>query len=265
MSPTTATPSTDMIVEILQGLFRDAAIRPKTLFRDLQYIASFVPAALLDKTARGKAFWDAGLAALGLKQDVVRIMVELADDIVAYHTNQRAYSTASHTSTSTSATSTPATTTITNPSSSTTTTNPAQPSTSSSTTTTTVTSISTPIATPAAPIEPTHDELARYSMSDAARMLTITAREGDAVAARELATFYLTHPDLLPRTTLPLTLPRDVFKEELEEVYRKKEDRQRCDPMTMCVAHHWMEWSSRAGDALARKYLRARDEIERIP
>ncbi|KAI9690671.1 MAG: hypothetical protein M1820_009905 [Bogoriella megaspora] len=214
----TGPPSTDMIVEVLQGLFRDAAIRPKTLFRDLQFIASFVPAQLLDKTPRGKAFWDAGLAALGLKQDVVRIMVEMADDIVAYHTNKRAYTTSAASATGA----------------------PSQP-------------------------DPAEDELARYSMSDAARMLIITAKEGDAVAERELATFYLTHPDLLPRTTLPLTLPKDIFKEELEEVYKKKEDRQRCDPMTMCVAHHWMELSSKGGDALARKYLRARDEIERIP
>ena len=229
----TGPPSTDMIVEIFQGLFRDSGIRPNTLFRDLQYISSFVPAALLDKTPRGKAFWDAGLAALGLKQDIVRIMVELADEIVAYHTNQRAYSTSSQATPSTA-------------------TNPG------------ATGGGGPSA--GGPVNSADDdELARYSMSDAARMLIITAKEGDAVAERELATFYLTHPDLLPRTTLPLTLPRDVFKEELEEVYRKKEDRQRCDPMTMCVAHHWMELSSRGGDALARKYLRARDELERIP
>ncbi|KAL9084309.1 MAG: hypothetical protein Q9165_008137 [Trypethelium subeluteriae] len=254
-------PSTDMIVEILQGLFRDASIRPKTLFRDLQYIASFVPAQLLDKTARGKAFWDAGLAALGLKQDVVRIMVEMADDIVAYHTNRRAYSTSSHAAATSTATSTSASASAPAPTPAST----APGSTSTSTTGAPTTTNTPSTASTAARPDPADDELARYSMSDAARMLIITAKEGDAVAMRELATFYLTHPELLPRTTLPLTLPRDVFKEELEEVYRKKEDRQRCDPMTMCVAHHWMELSSRGGDALARKYLRARDEIERIP
>jgi len=31
------------------------------------------------------------------------------------------------------------------------------------------------------------------------------------------------------------------------------------------VAQHWMEMSKRGGDQLATKYLRARDEMERIP
>ncbi|KAH0545302.1 hypothetical protein FGG08_000601 [Glutinoglossum americanum] len=82
-------PSTDMIVDVLQELFRNSDIRPKTLFRDLQFVASFVPAHVLDKTERGKAFWDAGLAALGLKQDVCRMMVEIADEVVGYHTKKR--------------------------------------------------------------------------------------------------------------------------------------------------------------------------------
>ncbi|KAI9829689.1 MAG: hypothetical protein M1819_006060 [Sarea resinae] len=193
-------PSTDMIVDVLQGLFRDADIRPKTLFRDLQFIASFVPAHFLDKTERGKAFWDAGLAALGLKQDVCRMMVEIADDIVAHHTNNR---------------------------------DPTRPS-------------------------PEDDELTRYSMEDAGKMWIITAKEGDPVAERELAIFYLTHPDLLPRTTLPLTMPKDTFKAEM--MYRRNEDPARSDPQTMCLAVHWMELSSQGGDELARKYIRQREE-----
>ena len=80
--------STDMIVDVLQDLFRDADFRPKTLFRDLQFIASFVPAHILDKTERGKAFWDAGLAALGLKQDVCRTMIEVADEVVQHDMDQ---------------------------------------------------------------------------------------------------------------------------------------------------------------------------------
>lgn len=89
-SPTTVAPSTDMIVEVLQNLFRQADIRPRTLFRDLQYVAAFVPASILDMTEIGKAFWDTGLAALGLKQDVCRTMVEIADEIIANHTKKRA-------------------------------------------------------------------------------------------------------------------------------------------------------------------------------
>ncbi|KAI9822419.1 MAG: hypothetical protein M1827_000138 [Pycnora praestabilis] len=200
-------PSTDMIVDVLQGLFHDSSTRPKTLFRDLQYIASFVPAHILDKTDRGKAFWDAGLAALGVKQEVCRTMVEIADDIVAYHTKNRGQ--------------------------------------------------------PPAKRSDQSDELARFGMEDAAKMWTITAKEGDPVAERELAIFYLTHPDLLPRTTLPLTMPRNTFKAEM--MYRRNEDPTRSDPHTMCVALHWMELSSQGGDKLARKYLRAREELNAIP
>jgi hypothetical protein len=218
-----------MIVEVLQGLFRDADIRPKTLFRDLQYIASFVPAQMLDKTARGKAFWDAGLAALGLKQDVCRVMVEIADEIVALNTQNRSAGIAGGSASSQQ-----------NPNGS-----------------------STPGAGSA--VISADDPLSRYTMEDAARMLIITAKEGDAVAERELAIFYLTHPDLLQRTVLPLTKPRDVFKSELLHRDRKREDTARSDPMTMCVAQHWMEMSKRGGDQLATKYLRARDEMERIP
>ncbi|TKA79861.1 hypothetical protein B0A49_01569 [Cryomyces minteri] len=231
--PYVGPPSTDQIIEVLQDLFRSVDARPRTLFRDLQYIACFVPAQLLDRTAHGKAFWDAGLAALSLKRDVCEIMVEMADRIVAYHTSNRGHSQVS---------------------------SGAQRQRDAA--------ISSP--TPKANNSPTtaganSDAMSRYSMSDAACLLQISAKEGDCVAQRELATFYLTHPELLPRVMLPLTRPRDVLKAELESLWRRNEDPTRCDPMTMCVAQHWMEASSRGGDGLAKKYLRARDEIEKIP
>lgn len=236
-------PSTDMIVEVLQGLFRDADIRPKTLFRDLQYIASFVPAQMLDMTGRGKAFWDAGLAALGLKQDVCGVMLEIADEIIVANTQNRTASsgaTAAATTSSLVGSNAPNAT-------------PATPDGSSASSTAGPSTSST---------SPPSAAVAKYSMSDAARMLLITAKEGDAVAGRELAIFYLTHPDLLERTVLPLTRPRDVFKTEL---LRRRDDPIRSDPMTMCVAQHWMECSRRGGDQLAIKYLRQRDEMESIP
>jgi len=218
-------PSTDMIVEVIQGLLRDANIRPKTLFRDLQYIASFVPAQMLDKTARGKAFWDVGLAALGLKQDVCRIMVELVDEVIAQNSKRD---------------------------------NITRPTNGGATETPNVTSTILP--------PPVDEPLSRYTMEDAARMLVITAKEGDAVAERELAIFYLTTPDLVHRTVLPLTKPSEVFKTELLNRERKaSQDPQRSDPMTMCVAQHWMEQSMRGGDNLAAKYLRQRSELESIP
>jgi hypothetical protein len=113
---------------------------------------------------------------------------------------------------------------------------------------------------------PADEPLSRYTMEDAARMLVITAKEGDAVAERELAIFYLTTPDLVHRNVLPLTKPSEVFKTELLNRERKaSNDVARSDPMTMCVAQHWMEQSMRGGDNLAAKYLRQRSELENIP
>ncbi|KAL5116621.1 hypothetical protein ACEQ8H_005499 [Pleosporales sp. CAS-2024a] len=212
-------PSTDMIVEVIQGLLRDADIRPKTLFRDLQYIASFVPAQTLDKTARGKAFWDVGLAALGLKQDVCRIMLELVDEVITQNSKRDDI---------------------------------------------VKTGVAEKATTTVPP--PTGEPMSRYTMEDAARMLVITAKEGDAVAERELAIFYLTSPDLVHRNVLPLTKPSEVFKTELlNRERRASNDVSRSDPMTMCVAQHWMEQSMRGGDNLAAKYLRQRSELENIP
>lgn len=242
----TGPPSTDNIIEVLQSLFRDSEIRPKTLFRDLQYIAAFVPATMLDKTARGKAFWDAGLAALGLKQDVCRYMIEIADDIVAEHTERR-------------------TTTEEQQQQQQQKQQQKQLETTAATTTTTAQSPDAVNANQAQNIAATEQPVSRWTMADAAQMLIITAKEGDAVAERELAIFYLTHPDLLPRTVSPLSKPKEIFKGELLNRDRRKENPARSDPMTMCVAQHWMEQSRKGGDELATKYLRARDDIERIP
>jgi hypothetical protein len=216
-SPNTA--STNMIVDVLQDLFREVDMRPKTLFRDLQFIAAFVPASILDKTDRGKAFWDAGLAALGLKQDVCRTLIEIADEIVLHYTQTRQAST-----------------------------------------------VIQPEAKDAA-----RGQIIKYSMQDAARMWTITAKEGDPVAERELAIFYLTHPELVERTTLPLTKPRETFKAQVMEMHGggasggKEGDRERSDPATMCVAYHWMGLSANGGDELAKKYLRQREELNALP
>ncbi|USP72813.1 hypothetical protein yc1106_00087 [Curvularia clavata] len=214
-------PSTDMIVEVIQGLLRDSNIRPKTLFRDLQFIASFVPAQMLDKTARGKAFWDVGLAALGLKQDVCRIMVELVDEVITQNSKRDAGKALGG--------------------------GMAEKAGGSS----------------AFPLG--EEPMSKYTMEDAGRMLLITAKEGDSVAERELAIFYLTSPELIHRTVLPLTKPSEVFKTELlNREKRASQDPARSDPMTMCVAQHWMEQSMKGGDQLAAKYLRQRSELESI-
>ncbi|KAH8590958.1 hypothetical protein B0O99DRAFT_654637 [Bisporella sp. PMI_857] len=209
--------STDMIVDVLQDLFRDADIRPKTLFRDLQFIASFVPAPILDKTERGKAFWDAGLAALGLKQDVCRTMIEVADEIVQHDIKQ-------------------------------------------------VERRKTSSVNDALPPVTASSEVLKYGMEDAAKMLTITAKEGEPAAERELGIFYIAHPDLVEKVTAPLSKPRETFKAQVMDMHGGG-NASRADPATMCIAFHWMELSAIGGDDLAKRYLRQREsqEINEIP
>ncbi|KAJ5665271.1 uncharacterized protein N7477_007719 [Penicillium maclennaniae] len=193
-------PSEDQIVATLRDLILD--VKPKTLFRDLQFISAFVPGDQLSKTDRGTAFLQFGLAALSLKDEVCHSMVEIADHIVSQELMRR------H------------------------------------------------------PL-PGSDFYPRpgHAIEDAASMWIITAKEGNPVAQRELAILYLTHPELLPRVTLPLTRPRDTFKAEM--MYRRGKD-SKSDPQSMCLALHWMQLSASGGDTLARNRLRERDEFDSI-
>ncbi|ROW06166.1 hypothetical protein VMCG_04494 [Cytospora schulzeri] len=242
--------NTDAIATVLQSLFRNADIRPKTLFRDLQFIASFVPASILDKTERGKAFWDCAIAALGLKQEICRTMVEMADEIVGVHTKTRRGVPAAPESTASS-------------------------------------SINGDEGMQTQRPSPSAEEQAKR-IDDAARMWTITAKEGDPTSQRELALFYLSNPELVDRTTLPLSKPREVFKQTVMEKYggatgTRYGDRIgagqlhrpgssghgvganggksdiRSDPALMCVAIHWMEAAEHGGDELARVFLGQND------
>ncbi|KAK2784784.1 hypothetical protein FQN52_008869 [Onygenales sp. PD_12] len=111
------------------------------------------------------------------------------------------------------------------------------------------------------------DELNNNNLSqpkgidDAKWMWIITAREGNPVAQRELAILYLTHPEILPRVTLPLTMPRDTFKQEM--MYRRDQD-SKSDPQSMCLALHWMQLSAAGGDELASNRLREREVFDSI-
>ncbi|KAI6837413.1 hypothetical protein KC332_g4902 [Hortaea werneckii] len=220
-----AHPSEDDLVSSFRKLFANPSLRPNTIFRDLQYIAALVPAQFLESMEQGKAFWNAAVAITQLKQDTCKFMVVTADSIIAYHSNNRGHGRS--------------------PSS-------AQQQRDSAAFTLSSRSSSA-------------EDVSRYSMADAGYLLQITAREGNHVAQRELATLYLTNPDLMDHIVAPFARPRDVFKEELESKWRKNQDPSRCDPATMCVAHHWMSLSSKSGDALAKEYLRQREEMEKLP
>jgi hypothetical protein len=267
--------NTDVISNILQALFRDASIRPKTLFRDLQFIAALVPATTLDQE-RAKAFWDTSLAALLLKQEVCRTMVEVADDVVKLYTSTR--SSASLMATQEANNTHPAS----NSTSTTDSTDPVPTSSSrihgDASTTTTV-----PSSAASSPGLPAPLPLSTYSLADAGRMWAIAAKEGDPSAQRELGLFYLGYPELVERATLPLSKPREIFKQAVMEKYgggrsgfgphsglglslgggggSRGRDAPpggdvRSDPALMCVAIHWMkEAAERGNDELARQFL----------
>ncbi|RDA93055.1 hypothetical protein CP533_0704 [Ophiocordyceps camponoti-saundersi (nom. inval.)] len=158
---------TDAMTRELQKLLRDSSMRPKSLFRDLQLIASLVPPSMLD---RGRAFWNTGLAALKIKSEVCRTMVEMADEVIAAHAQARKA--------------------------------PPQDE-------------APPSAQPSATGTPPPPALA-YRLADAGRMWAITAKEGYPTAQRELALFYLSNPESVERTTLPLSKPPGQSEAEAE-------------------------------------------------
>jgi hypothetical protein len=73
-------PGTDLIVEEMTRILKLAELKPKTLFRDLQYIATFISASILNMTDEGKVFWDFGLAASSLKHEMVEALTDCACD-----------------------------------------------------------------------------------------------------------------------------------------------------------------------------------------
>ena len=110
--------------------------------------------------------------------------------------------------------------------------------------------------------QPSDPSVADLSMSDAAMLLQLTAKEGIPAAQRELATLYLTHPDLLGICLSPFSKVKDVFKDAEKD---REATSERYNPIAMAVAQHWMELSAKGGDGPAARYLRAKDEFDRIP
>lgn len=206
--PHAVIPRTDEVVNAFLSLFRDPKLRPLTLFRDLQYIAAFIPSETLDQTAQGKAFWDAGLAALALKEDLCESMINRANQVTAYHIS------------------------------------PSNPTT-------------IPPPPPSPPLANTN--LANTTLRDAANLWLIAAKEGSPPAARELALFYLTHPELLPRVTMPFSKGKDVFRSVMSLDARTGEGG--LDPFTFAVVFHWMEFAANGGDKDAKDFLKGTGEL----
>lgn len=91
------TNATEVSIRGFRLIFSRRSLRPMTIFRDLQYIAALLPSAVLQNTAEGKAFCNAAVAISGLKQEARKIMVETADSIIAYHSNNREHGRSSST------------------------------------------------------------------------------------------------------------------------------------------------------------------------
>ena len=197
----------DQIVSTLLNILRSDILRPHTLYRDLQYIASFIPPATLDQTPQGKAFWDVSLAALALKEELMNANIARATEITTYHL------------------------TVNKP--------PQVPD----------TKIQTPLW------------LTRTTLRDAAHLWVTSAKEGSPVAARELALFYLTHPEMLRRVTMPLSEAKDVFGviSPLGQTSGGV-----LDPLTFAVVLHWMNVAANGGDGEARDFLRDNGALGRL-
>jgi hypothetical protein len=184
--------SEDDIVRSLKTILLET--KPRTLFRDLQYISAFVPSEVTNKTESGQAFLHVGLAALAYKDDVCRSMVDVAAKIIATDSVKRLSNSPGTLDT---------------------------------------------------------------SLIDAASFLTLSAKEGNAVAQRELASLYLAHPGLLQPHSLPLTLPRETFRSDM--MYWQHGKVQEPHTEAMCLALHWMQHAASNGDEIARRNLMERE------
>ncbi|KPI36398.1 uncharacterized protein AB675_2944 [Cyphellophora attinorum] len=193
----------------MRGWLKDVllSLHPQTLFRDLQYIAAFASSDALNRASDGAALVQIGLAALASKDEICRIMVELADKIVTRDGIKRRSSTS--------------------------------------------------------------DNEREYPLTKARDYWIIGAREGNAVAQRELAGLYLAHPEMsvTPAVTAPLALSGDVFRTDM--MWQREQERQNeadlqqgveidSSQRALCLALHWMQLAAKAGDVVAQQRLEER-------
>lgn len=187
-------PSEAQTVQYLKELL--LSLHPRTLFRDLQYIAAFVPSDTLNKTESGRAFLHVGLAALASKDEVCRSMVDVADRIVARHNHRES-----------------------------------------------------------------SDQDDQSPLTAAAEYWIFAAREGHAIAQRELASLYLTNPGIPPIVSLPLSLSSEIFKSEM---MWEQQSGEKSNTQALCLALHWMQQAAENGDEIAEIKLKERQESRSI-
>lgn len=173
-------------------------LKPKTLFRDLQYISVFVQQETLNKTDRGNALTDFGLAALAYKAEIAQAMVDVAARVFAEGSSRQSFTGES-------------------------------------------------------------PSLLEPKYADASTFLLIAAREGNAVAQREVAGLYLSHAEMKQVISSPLTCSGDTFKKD-NEWQKKLQEEPRISRQAMCLALHWMQQAAAGGDNFAKEELKKREE-----
>ncbi|KAF2220566.1 hypothetical protein BDZ85DRAFT_28520 [Elsinoe ampelina] len=110
---------------------------------------------------------------------------------------------------------------------------------------------------PSPTLAPQSDE---HPLTRASALLRLAAAQNHPVAQRELATLYLTHPELVPRVLAPMSRVKDVFRaSQAAKWARENSDGRKYDAETMCVAFHWMELSAKGGDKLAGGFVSGRE------
>jgi chromatin assembly factor 1 subunit A len=109
-----------------------------------------------------------------------------------------------------------------------------------------------------------HSDAREASIKQAADYWIIAAREGNAVAQRELASLYLAHPESTRVVSLPLALASDTFRREMMWDEAKVSEPGNTS-QSLCLALHWMQLAAKNGDEVAQTKLRSRRTNTSIP
>ncbi|RMD43679.1 hypothetical protein DV735_g1483, partial [Chaetothyriales sp. CBS 134920] len=90
----------------------------------------------------------------------------------------------------------------------------------------------------------------------------LAAREGSPVAQRELAGLYLTHPEIPPIISLPLTLSSEIFKQDIKS--QNGPEHNPAHTQALCLALHWMNAAAANGDEIAKRRIQERKDMADI-
>jgi hypothetical protein len=215
------------MIQTLQDILFNESLRPAALFRDLQFIASFVPSSILDHTPQGTAFWTAGLAALTVKSGACKSMTDNAAQILAYHLDSGNGREPIRTKPRGHVESPPKTFSL------------------------SAADLSRSTLKDAARL---YTVSALEGDPTAARELALLYLTHPEIVRR--VTLPLSKPSEIFRSSFLATSGERVRR-------NGREDGPGLDPLTFAVAFHWMEFAANAGDADARTFLKENGDLGR--